>query len=414
MDLFYMPSQKKSRKYKRRNKKYKISKKIRISKKVFKNRSQKRGGADESLASKANAADNNKTKKNLGSMAGQLSSSAVDAASTAASVAFIGQMAISGLSATGVGLPVAGVLAVTLFLANKLMTMMVNNLMFIGVLFDTMNITTNFYLLYDLIDKRSLVLQLALYYSKHPTDEDDMSKFYVLVKKEGMGTDLDVEAGIDCIKLRMKNTYEERKKEKFTYVALNEEIKERIIDKLSVITKTLMELAPNDVVRMLSKDQTIQNKSLKDLVAKESATRRLDKPKSMFNSLRKGIDKAARGMTRFTSSKYYQDMIVKDLSILEGFFLLLKAEQDEGILLYQNKYGTTDWWKKTWDAIEEMKEYRDYLFPLSTEETVNLAKQDMAETSAEASKAIEMVMVDAMKKDDKEEAATDNAAKLGQ
>jgi hypothetical protein len=94
--------------------------------------------------------------------------------------------------------------------------------------------------------------------------------------------------------------------------------------------------------------------------------------------MRKGVNekRCKRSMTRFTSSKYYQDIIITDLTIMGNFFMLLKSQQDEGLMYYRKELMNTDKtntntddkntdkpdWNYVWDYIEQRPEYKNYLF----------------------------------------------------
>jgi len=188
---------------------------------------------------------------------------------------------------------------------------------------------------------------------------------------------------------------------KAVFVKLNEEIKGRIIEKLTIISKILMELSPNDVIIILDRDASIMNEALKGLINKQMISRKLGGTdgsgnrvvfkKNMYNSFSRTLGKTMRGVNRFTSAKDYQEDILTELSILLGFFLLLKSQQDEAVLYYKEKYGENPLWKEIWEKIEGMPEYKNYLFPPSTQEMLQDASQEAKASSAETNSIIDNV-----------------------
>jgi hypothetical protein len=225
------------------------------------------------LADKASETDKSNS---FAIKASQTAASATNVAATVATVTAVAQASIVALSSTGVGLPVAGILAVVLLLANKLANLMANNLMFISVLYDTTNIITNYYLLYDFIEIRSFILQLTLFYKRNQSSDaetnsqpSDAEPNLEEIKKNFINavTNADPKPNdtntvdqpkVDITRKNMsdliKNMYDNvDKAEKNKYIILNEDIKNRITEKLSTIAKTLLKLSPNDIIIILAR-----------------------------------------------------------------------------------------------------------------------------------------------------------------
>ena len=341
-------------------------------------------------------AKNNTYTNTFVSNAANASAASTELLANVATATAVGQATVVALSGTGVGLPVAGILAVALLLANKLATLMADNLTFISVLYDTTNIITNYYLLYDFIEIRNFILQLTLFYKRNPSltqdDTNVLSKFTSepSTPKPKLRQELEPRIKDMYSKLNPNNTLPKQ-----NYIILNEDIKKRIVEKLSVITKLLLELSPNNIIQILLQDTTL-HAGLRTLIDQEAKKRGLnsDGSKTSYMLFRK-LGKISRGINRATSSKYYQDNIIKDLTIMGNYFMLLKSQQDEGLLYYRQELKTPEGsatnYNNVWKYIENTKEYNDYLFAPSVQTILSGA------TIADSSTA---VLTEGIKKDD--------------
>jgi hypothetical protein len=193
---------------------------------------------------------------------------------------------------------------------------------------------------------------------------------------------------------------------KQNYIILNEDIKKRIVEKLSVITKLLLELSPNNIIQILLKDTTL-HAGLRTLIDQEAKKRGLNSDGSKTsNMFFRKLGKISRGINRATSSKYYQDNIIKDLTIMGNYFMLLKSQQDEGLLYYRQELqelktpdNSATNYNNVWKYIENTKEYNDYLFAPSVQTILSGA------TIADSSTA---VLTEGIKKDDVKDADAEN------
>lgn len=347
-------------------------------------------------------AKNNTYTNTFVSNAANASAASTELLANVATATAVGQAAVVALSGTGVGLPVAGILAVALLLANKLATLMADNLTFISVLYDTTNIITNYYLLYDFIEIRNFILQLTLFYKRNPpltqNDTNVLSKFTSEPSTPNPKLRQELEPRIKDMYLKFNpNTLPKQ-----NYIILNEDIKKRIVEKLSVITKLLLELSPNNIIQILLKDTTL-HAGLRTLIEQEAKKRGLNSDGSKTsNMFFRKLGKISRGINRATSSKYYQDNIIKDLTIMGNYFMLLKSQQDEGLLYYRQELKTPEGsatnYNNVWKYIENTKEYNDYLFAPSVQTILSGA------TIADSSTS---VLTEGIKKDDVKDAAVE-------
>jgi hypothetical protein len=158
----------------------------------------------------------------------------------------------------------------------------------------------------------------------------------------------------------------------------------RVIDKLFVVTKSLFEVTPNETVTILAKDQTIpQYSPLYKLIQEQYTSRKLDivgqgsRYERFSNSVSRKTGRITRGIMRTFNSAYIQSIIIKELTLLMGYFTLLKAQHDEAIQYYQRHYEKTDSeWPELWKAIEAMPEYQNYLFPPDPKQIAQEAATD--------------------------------------
>ena len=356
---------------------------------------------------------------------------AIDNAANATAALVVGQVITAGIASTGVGLPVAAVLAVVLLLASKLSLLVLNNLHLTGVLLDTMNITANCYLIFELIENENMIFALYFYY-KQTQGKGLTPDLLTAIAEKGLGVEPNPATGetgsglkrlmyyknnpqlapiqqqgegntpastasgiLGAITSRISGVTGSETPIDFRSVQLNPDIMARVTDKLFVVTKSLLEVTPNETVTILAKDQTIPTYSpLYALIQKEYKQRKLDvvgqgsRYERFSNSVSRKTGRITRGIMRTFNSAYIQSIIIKELTLLMGYFTLLKAQHDEAIQYYQRHYEKTDSeWPKLWEAIEAMPEYQTYLFPPSPGE---VAKEATANSSSSERQLIEI------------------------
>jgi len=353
---------------------------------------------------------------------------AIDAAANATAGLVVGQVITAGIASTGVGLPVAAVLAVVLLLASKLSLLVLNNLHLTGVLLDTMNITANCYLIFELIEKENMIFELYFYYKNQGDKGNGLTPdLLAAIKMDGLGSEHNPsgnagsglkrllyfknnpqlaqqdqvqvqtqssEGLLDFLTKGVTSLAKSSTPTDFRAVQLNPDIMARVIDKLFVVTKSLLEVTPNETVTILVKDQTIpQYSPLYKLIQDQYKSRKLDVVgqgnfKTRFsNSVTRKASRISRGIMRTFNSAYIQSIIIKELTLLMGYFTLLKAQHDEAIQYYQRHYEKTDSeWPELWKAIEAMPEYQNYLFPPDPKQIAQEAATDSPLTGVELQK----------------------------
>ena len=239
----------------------------------------------------------------------------------------VGYGAIAGLTASGVGIPLAGAIAGALLIANKLSNMYLNNLKLFPIMFDTMSILTNCYKLNELIGKAYEIIQKHLQNVEKPT--------YELVKK----------------------------------IRIDPEIQKHILSKVNEVTAYLLNIAEDSVLEFLIKDPDIQNNNFLGPVKMEYELRKNNNVKNFFN-------KAQRGINRFIYVSETKSDIIDNLSLINSFFIIIKSQYDFALQLYEREFGEK--WKDVLMEIESTKEYQNYLIPVQ-----NLSQEAKIITSTE-------------------------------
>lgn len=239
----------------------------------------------------------------------------------------IGYGAVAGLTASGVGIPLAGAIAGALLIANKLSNMYLSNLKLFPVMFDTMSILTNCYKLNELIGKAYEIIQ------KHLPS------------------------------LKKSNT------ELVNRIRIDPEIQKHILSKVNDVTAYLLNIAEDSVLEFLMKDPDIQNNNFLGPVKKEYDLRKKENIKNFFN-------KAQRGINRFVYVSETKSDIIDNLSLINSFFIIIKSQYDFALQLYEREFGAE--WKNILTEIENTPEYAKYLIPVQnlSNETSQIVKDE--------------------------------------
>jgi len=244
----------------------------------------------------------------------------------------IGYGAVAGLTASGVGIPLAGAIAGALLIANKLSNMYLNNLKLFPIMFDTMSILTNCYKLNELIGKAYEIIKSNL---------PSLGK---------LNTDL------------------------VNKISIDPEIQKHILFKVNDVTAYLLNIAEDNVLEVLMKDPDIQNNNFLGPVEKEYNLRKKENIKNYFN-------KVQRGINRFVYVSETKSDIIDNLSLINSFFIIIKSQYDFALQLYEREFG--DKWKNILTEIENTKEYANYLIPVQnlSNEASKIAEGEKGEIS---------------------------------
>lgn len=243
---------------------------------------------------------------------GLLATSATEAASVAATASLVaalsnaGYISLTALGATGIGIPLAGAIAGSLLVINKIMWFFLDNKRLVPVLYDSMSILVNTQNLYDLIKM-----------SHEKINE-----------KQNSSTEY-IKYGID------------------------ESILSHILTKINNITKYLLKLAPDKAIAILNADDTIKmSENMKTVVD--------DELKSRNSAIMSKFNMAQRVLNRTFSSNLIISEIISSLTLINGFVAIIKSQYDF-FMDYNKRHMDEDVWKEVMTAIEKDPSFEKFM-----------------------------------------------------
>lgn len=295
-----------------------------------------------------------------------------DTAAALASAAMVGKVGVAALSATGVGLPIAGALGVVLLVAYTLTKMLNANAKLQGMLADVLSIISNCYTIDRLIDRTLGVCTIALFgdgaevekMKQETTFDDEMFKSRLVLafqaKKQAYAAN-GAGSTLELIQL----------------VAPNKDLKKRMFEKLGTLTAYLLLITPDPILAALHKEAS--SAGFGSVVQGEVDRR------GKFISKRFG--QISRAMNRTLNAADMQNEMIKELTVIEGLFMLVKAQFDTTVSYYADHM---DDWPRVRDVVERTPEFRDYLVPKVLSEVVDKIDDKVLEAATLAvNKAVE-------------------------
>ena len=232
----------------------------------------------------------------------------------------VGYGIASALASTGIGLPVAGVIAGTLLLINTLLKIYQSNLRLRLLLQDAFYIIMDCYLIYDLIVKSYEILN---------THNDPNS---------------------NCA---FKEPNTEPIVNERVY-AINETMKQQLNHKIEELINALLQLCDTPTITILKGERTLSDAGFDKLLQEEMDKRNKE---SRFFSIRK-FD---RKITRTMGSAKQSSIIITHLTVINSYIILLKSNLDlilqKFLILSPTDYNTI------WNDIICSKEYNAYIKP---------------------------------------------------
>ena len=166
----------------------------------------------------------------------------------------------------------------------------------------------------------------------------------------------------------------------------NRDIDSRLFDKIKELTVFLLKLMPTPDIIELNKDPKIKNSSFGDLLKEEMNKRNLirdDKESTSFSEkIQKGVSSVGKTISsasalalrmhkRIIDPEKTINKIVRDLSIINGFSILMKSQYDFQMDYYERELLPSEY-KKIWNYIEKQDEYQFYLVPANVEDSVDI------------------------------------------
>ena len=235
-------------------------------------------------------------------------SNIVKAAAGASLLTTIGRVAVVGLSASGVGLPLAGVIATALIIAHVFAEINISNINLKNVMYDTLNIISNSYILNDYIN----------YVETHMKNT-----------KPSASVSTEVNSG---------NTEEPNQ--------IIQGLKDRLKDKIIGLISYLLSIATDDMLTSLQRDKSA-TPAIRKLVDAENANR-----KGFFAFMAR----AGRVVDRTLKADRTISYIIRDISIINGYFMLVKSHFDLSLDEFERSLGTegvTTFWKKVKNDVSD-------------------------------------------------------------
>jgi hypothetical protein len=152
------------------------------------------------------------------------------------------------------------------------------------------------------------------------------------------------------------------------------------------------------MIRTLYADTQIMESGMSNLIEKVYKDRDLKTTEEKKNMTRIGrftrafgrnSSKFVRGFNRFTNGQFLNQQLINELTLVNGFFMLMKAQYDMTIDYYERSMSKEDWthiWKK---YIQNSSVYIEYLVPSDISKTItegrlNISKEEMELASTEA------------------------------
>ena len=310
------------------------------------------------------------------------------------SAVYATSVAITTLAATGVGLPVSGILAGLLVATSVFMRYVVINKRLTIILYDVMQIALKGYILYNLIDYSFAEFQADI------ASSDNQS---VTRKYNRLPTIKDIDIDTNCEASHLKNTRNVR------CIKLDEDIKKALFIKIKDLFALLLSIMPQegfDIVQneLLNRKEVEVLQAVSNLtgitnVDAKAATTTSDKPLSdaiaeLINkedNARKqyrGFSQMNRMYSRFADSREVRTQIISYSTIINGYFMILNTQYQFSLDYFKAVYPYYD---AVMDKIHKSDAFLKYLVPppvqVSNDETTKSNGTDSkTTTSAPAAK----------------------------
>jgi hypothetical protein len=228
-------------------------------------------------------------------------------AKLAANLTKLGHGVIIGLTISGVGIPFVGLVGAVFLISNALLKAKENNLTLKNVLNDVLVIITNNFRLYKVINKSIQIIE------KHKENHNNIQSFII---------------DSDVVKI--------------------------LYEKMLYLFENLLEICPTEVIKALVNDKSINsNRELNDIIQSENTNR--TGIKNTFSSL-------GRVFKRNVNSDKTINRIIKNISVINGYFMIIKSQFDIATTYYQ-RHLPVETSVAIWKEIEADESFKDFLSP---------------------------------------------------
>lgn len=253
----------------------------------------------------------NQTKKRIGGDVNDLIDNStkdteemIKNAKLAANLAKVGHAVIVGLTLSGVGVPFVGLVGAVFLISNELLKAKETNMMLKNVLNDVLVIITNNFRLYKVINKSIQIIET----------HNSIKSFII---------------DADVIKI--------------------------LYEKMLYLFENLLELSPTEVIKALVNDKSINsNTELKDIIQAENANR--------GSGIKNTFASFGRVFRRNVNAEKTINRIIKNISVINGYFMIMKSQFDIATDYYQRNLPA-EISAKIWKEIEADQTFKDFLSP---------------------------------------------------
>jgi hypothetical protein len=272
---------------------------------------------------------------------------------------------ITTLAASGVGIPVAALLAGALLIATKMFDLVRTNLMLRLLMKDAILIIMDCYLLFDLINKSYAVI--GLYDDPYNDCTLDDQKIIAKIMPKPMDDN-------QLLQLISRAKPFMDKIGGGVRYQINKNMQQQLTYQLTKLLNVLIHLMETDVLNKMMQDATLGN-AFGDMLKDEYDKRQKEAGVIGYFS----TSKIARNYDRKFGGTYYINEINNILTIINSYITLLKSNLDTVFKKFE--ILTPEVYKIMWTAILCSKEYNSYIKP-ELEEAVNHAKEEVKETNS--------------------------------
>lgn len=249
---------------------------------------------------------------------------------------------ITTLAASGVGMPVAGLLAGALLIANKMFELSRSNLMLRLLMKDAIFIIMDCYLLYSLIDKSYEVIGDFV-------DPDNV-----------------------CSRNSTEQNLNQSNASRVRKYQINKLMQSQLYYQIIKLINVLIHLMETGTLNMIMTDSTLTPNAFGKLLQDEAIKRKKEAGITGYFS----ASKIARNYDRKFGGSYYIGEINNVLTIVNSYIILLKSNLD--MVLKKFEILDSGAYKKIWQSILCSSEYNSYTKP-NTSDVIKEAQTDANE-----------------------------------
>ena len=294
----------------------------------------------------------------------------IDNAYTATAVS---SAVISKLTVSGVGIPLAALLAGALLIANKMFDLMRSNLKLRLLMHDAIVIIMDCYLVFSLIKKSYDVIGLY----DDPYNDcmlDNEQKINDKMRPKSMDSNQ-----LQQLMSKAKQFMDHREGmdggERTRKYQINQIMEAQLKYQIEKLINVLMHLMETDTLNMLMTDSTLKDNAFGKLLQSEDAKRKREAGVIGYFSK----SKMTRNYDRRFGGEHYVNEINKILTVLNSYIMLLKSNLDTVFKKFE--ILTPEVYKVMWVAILCSSEYNHYIKPVIAD-VLKEAQQDAKEIGA--------------------------------